>query len=404
LENPIREDDGMAERIEDIAQAMVAKGKGILAADESNAIHQAKRFETINTPSTSEDARRDYREMLFSASDGDVDRISPASSSIDETIRQKAKDGTPLVDLIKADRRGPRASSSMPAPRPLALSPKRDGHRGPRRPPRAPQGVLRPRAHSFAKWRAVIDVGPMPADLELRSTPTPRPSPATPPSARKAGLVPIVEPEVLMDGPVANHDIDTCIRRHRVDAERRSIQRALRRPRRPRGHSSSSRTWSIPGKKIAPSRPRRAEVAALTAKVLKGMRARPPSPGIAFLSGGQSGRGGHRAPPAYMNADRRPALAAHLLLRPRAPGRRARGVGRQAGECDGRPAGVQPPRRDEQPCRHRVVAGRAREKGRLTSRKCPNSLYVRDVEGSGRQSPPPPFAHGAVADREVGRG
>ncbi|MGE0847951.1 MAG: class I fructose-bisphosphate aldolase, partial [Flavobacteriaceae bacterium] len=89
----------MSERLEDIAQAMVAPGKGILAADESSGTIK-KRFDTIGVESTA-DSRRDYREMMF--------RTEPAMSGYisgvilyDETIRQSARDGTPLVDLIKA--------------------------------------------------------------------------------------------------------------------------------------------------------------------------------------------------------------------------------------------------------------------------------------------------------------
>ena len=88
----------MAEKIEDIALAMVAKGKGILAADESSGTI-TKRFDALGIKS-SEDSRRDYREMLFRA-----EAMKTAVSGVilyDETIRQKAKDGTPLVDLIKA--------------------------------------------------------------------------------------------------------------------------------------------------------------------------------------------------------------------------------------------------------------------------------------------------------------
>src|ERR1039458_2039520 len=80
-----------------VALAMVAPGKGILAADESSGTIK-KRFDAIGVES-SEDNRRDYREMLFRSGDG----VRPISGVIlnDETIWQKAKDGTPLVDLIK---------------------------------------------------------------------------------------------------------------------------------------------------------------------------------------------------------------------------------------------------------------------------------------------------------------
>jgi fructose-bisphosphate aldolase class I len=80
-----------------VAQAMVAPGKGILAADESSGTIK-KRFDTIGVEST-EDSRRDYREMLFRSTEG-MKHISGVIL-YDETIWQKAKDGTPLVELIK---------------------------------------------------------------------------------------------------------------------------------------------------------------------------------------------------------------------------------------------------------------------------------------------------------------
>jgi fructose-bisphosphate aldolase class I len=89
----------MTEKLVDIANAMVAPGKGILAADESSGTIK-KRFDSIGVTST-EDVRRDYREMLFRAGEGMKSYVSGVIL-YDETIRQKAKDGTSLVDVIKA--------------------------------------------------------------------------------------------------------------------------------------------------------------------------------------------------------------------------------------------------------------------------------------------------------------
>ena len=89
----------MTERLEDIARALVAPGKGILAADESSGTIK-KRFDSIGVVST-EETRRDYREMLFRASDAMQNFVSGVIL-YDETIRQKAKDGTPLVDIMTA--------------------------------------------------------------------------------------------------------------------------------------------------------------------------------------------------------------------------------------------------------------------------------------------------------------
>jgi fructose-bisphosphate aldolase, class I len=89
----------MTERLEDIALAMVADGKGILAADESSGTIK-KRFDAIKVESTEEN-RRDYRELMFRAGDAMKNHISGVIL-YDETIRQTAADGTPLVDIIKA--------------------------------------------------------------------------------------------------------------------------------------------------------------------------------------------------------------------------------------------------------------------------------------------------------------
>ena len=88
----------MSERIEDIAIAMVADGKGILAADESTGTIK-KRFDSIGLESTA-DNRRDYREMLFRTQEAMTKYISGVIL-YDETIRQNAKDGTPLTQLIR---------------------------------------------------------------------------------------------------------------------------------------------------------------------------------------------------------------------------------------------------------------------------------------------------------------
>ncbi len=88
----------MTERLEDIAIALVAAGKGILAADESSGTIK-KRFDSIHLAST-EETRRDYREMLFRSDEAMKNYISGVIL-YDETIRQKAKDDTPLVEIIR---------------------------------------------------------------------------------------------------------------------------------------------------------------------------------------------------------------------------------------------------------------------------------------------------------------
>jgi fructose-bisphosphate aldolase class I len=183
------------------ANAMVAKGKGILAADESSGTIK-KRFDAIGVEST-DNNRRDYREMLFRSSEAMRNNISGVIL-YDETIRQNAKDGTPLVKLIAA-------AGSLPGikvdkgTKPLPFCPNEliteglDGL-GER------LAEYRKLGARFAKWRAVIDIGSgIPTHTAINTN--------CHALARYAALcqendiVPIVEPEVLMDGA---HDIDLC--------------------------------------------------------------------------------------------------------------------------------------------------------------------------------------------------
>src|SRR5471030_1394342 len=183
-----------------VAEAMVAPGKGILAADESgNTIK--KRFDAIGVESTA-DSRRDYREMLFRSSEG----MKSISGVIlyDETIWQKAKDGTPLVAIIKM-------AGSIPGikvdegTQPLPGCP---GELVTIGLDKLAEGLTKyyEQGARFAKWRAVIDIGAgIPTATAIHTN--------THALARYAALcqaaqiVPIVEPEVLMDG---DHDIDRC--------------------------------------------------------------------------------------------------------------------------------------------------------------------------------------------------
>src|SRR3954463_7761343 len=137
-----------------VAQAMVAPGRGILAADESSGTIK-KRFDTIGVECTS-DSRRDYREMLFRSSDAMSKYISGVIL-YDETIRQNAKDGTPLAKLIEK-------AGSLPGIKvdkgvqPLSACPKEvitEGLDG----LRARLIEYRGLGAKFAKWRAVIDIG-----------------------------------------------------------------------------------------------------------------------------------------------------------------------------------------------------------------------------------------------------
>jgi fructose-bisphosphate aldolase class I len=194
----------MTERLEDIAIAMVAKGKGLLAADESTATIK-KRFDTIGLESTA-DSRRDYREMLFRSGDAMTNHISGVIL-YDETIRQNAKDGTPFVQIMKAAGCSPGIKVDAGA-KPLAGFPGETITEG--------LDGLRERLQEyyklgarFAKWRGVIAIAdgvPTWGAVKQNAQALARYAAL----CQEAGIVPIVEPEVLMDGKPATHSIERC--------------------------------------------------------------------------------------------------------------------------------------------------------------------------------------------------
>lgn len=265
----------MTEHLEDIAQAMVATGKGILAADESTGTIK-KRFDSIGADST-EDSRRDYREMLFRSKSAMETCISGVIL-YDETIRQKSADGTPLVDVIKSSGAIPGIKVDTGA-KDLAGAPGE----------KITEGLdgLRERLNEyhdlgarFAKWRAVIDIAAnIPSDYCLRANAHALARYAA--LCQEAGIVPIVEPEILMDG---GHDIDRCMEVSEAAlnvlfdelyVQRVVLEKTVLKP-----------NMVISGKKYA-SRAGVDEVAEKTVRTLK--RCVPAAiPGIAFLSGGQS--------------------------------------------------------------------------------------------------------------------
>ena len=259
-----------------IAEAMVARGRGILAADESTGTIK-KRFDALGVESTP-DNRRDYREMLFRTAEAMSKYISGVIL-FDETIRQAAKDGTPLVRLIEK-------AGSIPGikvdkgTKPLPFCPGEvitEGLDGLRERLVEYRGL----GAKFAKWRAVIDIadGAIPSYDCIRTN--------THALARYAalcqdeGVVPIVEPEVLMDG---GHDIDRCsqvtemvlkLQFEELYFQRVALEGMVLKP-----------NMVVPGKKSA----KRASVDEVAEKTLRVLKACVPAavPGIAFLSGGQS--------------------------------------------------------------------------------------------------------------------
>jgi len=186
--------------LEETARAIVAPGKGILAADESAPTIE-KRFKGINVPSTEEN-RRDYREMLF-RTEGAEEFVSGVIL-FDETLRQNAADGTPLAKVLESKGIIPGIKVDKGA-KPLAGSPDEkvtEGLDGLRDRVAEYRGL----GARFAKWRAVITIGDdMPTDYCIETNAHALARYAA--LCVEGGLVPIVEPEVLMDG---RHTIDRC--------------------------------------------------------------------------------------------------------------------------------------------------------------------------------------------------
>src|SRR6202023_1945753 len=258
-----------------IAQAMVATGKGILAADESSGTIK-KRFDAIGVDSNP-DSRRDYREMLFRSREAMSKYISGVIL-YDETIWQEAKDGTPLVKLIeqagaipgiKVDE-GTQALSNCPGELitvgldKLAERLKKYYDRGAR----------------FAKWRAVIDIAsniPTMTAIDVNAHALARYAAL----CQAAQIVPIVEPEVLMDG---DHDIDRC-----YDVTKRVLNKTFQELRVQRVALEGmvlKPNMVVSGKK----NPKQASVEEVAEKTVRLLKNCVPAavPGIAFLSGGQS--------------------------------------------------------------------------------------------------------------------
>ena len=257
-----------------VAVAMTAPGKGILAADESSGTIK-KRFDAIGVEST-EDNRRDYREMLFRASEG-MKNISGVIL-YDETIWQKAKDGTPLVDIIKQSGAIPGIKvdeGTQPLPQcPGELITIGLDKLAGRLTKYYEQGAR------FAKWRAVIDIGAhIPSHTCVYANAHALARYAA--LCQQAQIVPIVEPEVLMDG---GHDIDTCVKVtewvlketfQQLYYQKVELEGIVLKP-----------NMAVAGKKSA----KKASVEKVAEKTVKMLKACVPGavPGIAFLSGGQS--------------------------------------------------------------------------------------------------------------------
>ena len=262
------------QELEKVARAMVAKGKGILAADESMGTIK-RRFDSINVESNDVN-RRAYREMLFTTPG--IDEAISGVILFDETLRTKASDGTPFPQLlvkkgiipgIKVDK-GPVEIPSFPGE---VVTEGLDGLRG-------RLNEYKELGARFAKWRAVINIGdgiPTYSCLKANAHALARYASL----CQEAGIVPIVEPEVLLDG---SHSVERC-----EDVTEETLRVTF-------VQLAEQRVY-LEGMVLKPSmvvsgkdNPRQAgveEVAERTIRCLK--RAVPAAvPGIAFLSGGQT--------------------------------------------------------------------------------------------------------------------
>ena len=264
------------DQLNEIAIRMTAPGKGILAADESTRTI-GKRFDGIGLENTEEN-RRNWREMLFRTTPAMTDHVSGVIL-FDETIRQKAADGTPLVKLITD-------AGAVPGIKVDAGAKALAGAEG----ETVTEGLdgLRERLAEyyelgarFAKWRAVIDVNgediPSQYAVDVNVHALARYAAL----CQEANIVPIVEPEVLMDG---DHSIERCYEVTEFTLKRLYaelfdqgviLEGTVLKP-----------NMVIAGKKCA-DQSSREEVAEMTVQCL--LNTVPAAvPGIAFLSGGQS--------------------------------------------------------------------------------------------------------------------
>jgi fructose-bisphosphate aldolase class I len=262
------------QELEQVARALVAEGKGILAADESMGTIK-RRFDSIKIESN-EDNRRAYREMLFTT--GGIEEAISGVILFDETIRTKASNGTPFPQLlakkgimpgIKVDK-GPIDLPNYPGE---VVTEGLDGLRGRLK-------EYKELGARFAKWRAVISISetiPTRFCLEANAHALARYAAL----CQEAAIVPIVEPEVLLDG---NHTVERCQEVNEATLRTTFAQLA-------------EHGVHLEGMILKPSmvvagkdNPRQASVQEVAERTIGCLKRAVPAavPGIAFLSGGQS--------------------------------------------------------------------------------------------------------------------
>jgi fructose-bisphosphate aldolase, class I len=264
----------MSDAMRTTARELVAPAKGILAADESTGTIK-KRFDQIGIEST-EDTRRRYRQMLFTTS-GLGEHISGVIM-FDETIRQATDDGIPFVKVLEAAGSIPGIKVDTGA-KPLALFPGEtvtEGLDG----LRERLAEYRELAARFAKWRATIIIGSgIPTDFAIHANAHAMARYAA--LCQEADIVPIVEPEILMDG---GHDLAAC-----EDATGRTLDALF--------DQMSAHRLDLPGTllkvnmivpgKDSPAQATDSEIAEATIRCLTS-HVPAEVPGIVFLSGGMS--------------------------------------------------------------------------------------------------------------------
>jgi fructose-bisphosphate aldolase class I len=267
-----------------VARAMVAPGKGILAADESTGTI-AKRFESISVENV-EDNRRAYRDMLFTAKG--IEQYISGVILYDETLRQKGTSGTSFAELLASKGILPGIKVDAGA-KDLQFCPGEKITEGLDGLPKRCAEYVKLGA-KFAKWRAVIDIGrdiPSATCIEENAHALARYAAI----CQEAGLVPIVEPEVLMDG---DHTIERC--EQVTEWTLNAVYDALYLNRVVLEDSILKPSMVISGKKC----PQQAGVDEVAERTVRTLKRTVPSAvaGIAFLSGGQS----DEAATAHLNA------------------------------------------------------------------------------------------------------
>lgn len=262
-----------AQELERTVQALTSPGKGLLAADESFGTIE-KRFKEVNVPST-EETRRDYREMLFTTPE--LNAFISGVILFEETLRQKSADGMLLPHLLMEQRIIPgikvdKGTMALPGFPDEKVTQGLDGLA-------ERVAEYKKLGARFAKWRAVFPIGqhvPTPQGIAVNAAGLAHYAAV----CQQQGVVPIVEPEVLMDG---DHDIETCARV--TEEVLHAVFHALHRQRVIFEFILLKPNMVLPG--LAHPRPAAPEVvAAATLTCLR--RTVPPAvAGINFLSGGQ---------------------------------------------------------------------------------------------------------------------